>query len=154
MHDWNSNGMEEIIYRLETRHRPLLLTAMMRALAAEDCKISFEVALSQTELAQMEGVAHEQTGVLKRGTLWPKFDFLVLPLTQQYISAIEKAIESKISFRTGIRHVQIERNGKMAFAAYDNFQHVVAYSAVSSAQLDDLTETRVLWSYTQAILKV
>jgi hypothetical protein len=142
--------MEEIIYRLETRHKPRLLSAMMHALAAEESKISFEGTLSQTELTRMEGVTDEETGVLKRGTLQPKLDFLVLPLTQETLAAIEKAINSKIAFGyKGICHVQIERNGKMAFAAYDNFHQecVVAYSAVSSALLDELTKTRILWNY-------
>jgi hypothetical protein len=145
--------MAEIIYRLDTRDRPRLLTAMMRTLAGEDCKISFEGALSQTELAQIEGVAYGETGVLKRATLQPRLDFLILPLTQQKLSAIENAINSKIAFgHSGIVHVQIERNGKIAFAAYDSFHRecVIAYSAVSIGLLQKLTETRVLRSYLQS----
>jgi hypothetical protein len=45
-----------------------------------------------------------------------------------------KAITSKIAFgNRGIIHVQIEENGKMSFAAYDNFDRecVVAFPAVS-----------------------
>jgi hypothetical protein len=40
----------------------------------------------------------------------------------------------------------------MAFAAYDNFDRecVVAYSAVPSALLDELTEARVLRDYRRA----
>ena len=105
--------MEEI-YRLDTRHRPRLLSAMMLALATENTNISFKGTLSQTELA-MEGVGHEENDVLKRSTLQPKLDFLVLPLTPQNVSAVVQAITSKIAFgNRGIVHVQIERNGKMA----------------------------------------
>ena len=145
--------MAETIYRLDTRDRPSLLMAMMRALAGEDCKISFEGSLSQTELANVQGVAYGETGVLKRATLQPKLDFLVLPLTQQKLSAIENAIKSKIAFgHSGIVHAQIEKNGKIAFAAYDSFDQdcVVAYSAVSTGLLQELTETRVLRSYLQS----
>jgi hypothetical protein len=148
--NWQSTDMEEIIYKLETRDRPRLLVAMMRALAAEDTRISFEGALSQTELAEMEGVIHEESGVLKRATLQPKLDFLVLHLTQHNLSAIEKAIVSKIAFgHSGIIHVQIESAGKIAFAAYDSFARecVVAYSAVSSALLEELTKSHVLRNY-------
>ncbi len=81
----------------------------MRALAAEDSRISFEGKLSQTELVQMAGVAYEEGGVLKRATLQPKLDFLVLPLTHKNLSALEKAVNSKIAFgHGGIIHVQIE----------------------------------------------
>jgi len=102
--------------------------------------------LSHTELAQMEGVGHEESDVLKR-SLKPKQDFRILPLAPQNVSAIVKAITSKIAFgNRGIIHVQIERNGKMAFAAYDNFDRecVAAYPAGSSASLDELTMTGVL----------
>jgi hypothetical protein len=65
-----------------------------------------------------------------------------------------KAITSKIaSGNRGIIRVQIERNGKMAFAAYDNFDRecVVAYPAASSASLDELTMTGVLRNYIRVV---
>jgi hypothetical protein len=145
--------MEEI-YRLDARHRPRLWAAMMHARAAENTNISFEGMLSHTELAQMEGVGHEKSDVLKRSTLQPKRDFRILPLTPQNVSAIVKAITSKIAFGNGgIIHVQIEGNGKMAFAAYDDFDRecVVAYPAVSSASLDELTMTGVLRNYIRVV---
>jgi hypothetical protein len=145
--------MEEI-YRLDARHRPRLWAAMMHARAAENTNVSFEGMLSHTELAQMEGVGHEESDVLKRSTLQPKRDFRILPLTPQNVSAIVKAITSKIAFgNRGIIHVQIERNGKMAFAAYDNFdrESVVAYPAVSSASLNELTMTGVLRNYIRVV---
>jgi hypothetical protein len=109
--------MEEI-YRLDARHRPRLWAAMMHARAAENTNISFEGMLSNTGLAQMERVGHEESDVLKRSTLQPKRGFRILPLTPQNVSAIVKAITSKIAFgNRGIIHVQIEGNGKMAFAA-------------------------------------
>ena len=140
------------IYKIETRDRPRLLVAMMRTLAADDGRISFEGKLSRSELAQMAGVVCEEVGVLKRATLQPRLDFLILPLTQKNLSALERAIVSKIAFgHGGIIHVQIERNGKMAFAAYDNFDRecVVAYSDVSPSLLEELTKALVLRSYRQ-----
>jgi len=145
--------MEEI-YRLDARHRPRLWAAMMHARAAENTNISFEGMLSNTGLAQMERVGHEESDVLKRSTLQPKWDFRILPLTPQNVSAIVKAITSKIAFgNRGIIHVQIEGNAKMAFAAYDNFDRecVVAYPAVSSASLDELTMTGVLRNYIRVV---
>ena len=145
--------MEEI-YRLDARHRPRLWAAMMHARAAENTNISFEGMLSTTGLAQMERVGHEESDVLKRSTLQPKWDFRILPLTPQNVSAIVKAITSKIAFgNRGIIHVQIEGNAKMAFAAYDNFDRecVVAYPAVSSASLDELTMTGVLRNYIRVV---
>jgi hypothetical protein len=145
--------MEEI-YRLVTRDRPGLLFAMMHALAAEDSRISFEGRLTKTDLAKMECAVFMEIGVLKRATLQPQLDFIVLPLTQQNVSPIEKAVNSKIAFgEGGIIHVQIEKNEKMAFAAYDNFhrEYVVAYPPVNPALLDKLVEARVLRNYERAL---
>jgi hypothetical protein len=75
-------------FTLDTRDRPRLLLAMMDTLAAEDGRISFEGCLSQTELAKIKGVTDQEDGVLKRATLQPKLDFLVLPLTAESLSAI------------------------------------------------------------------
>ena len=87
--------MQETTYQLDTRDRPRLLVAMMRALASDESKISFEGELSRTELARIVGVVHEETGVLRKNTLWPKLDFLVLPLTPRSLATIEKAITPK-----------------------------------------------------------
>ena len=76
----------------------------------------------------------------------------MLPLTQDKIPAMEKAIISKIAFgERGLIHVQIEQNRKMAFAAYDGFQHVVAFSVVPSALLDELTKMGVLHKYQESL---
>ena len=75
------------------------------------------------------------------------------PLTSRNLPALERATVSKVTFGNGgIIHVQIERNGKMAFAAYDNFdrESVVAYSDVSPVLLDELTKARVLRGYRRA----
>lgn len=138
------------VHRLDTRDKPGLLAGMMSALASDATNISFEGRLSNTELVQMEGVTFEETGVLKRATLAPTLDFLVLPLTHQTLPVIAKAITLKIAFGSkGIIHVQIAKNGHMAFAAYDAFDRecVVAYAAVSAALLDELMKAKVLRGY-------
>lgn len=145
-----SEAMEEFVYQLNTRHKPRLLFAMMEVLADNDSKISLEGVLSQTELMGMEDVSFEETEVLKRGTLQPRLDFVILDLAPQKVSATQKAIRSRIAFGgNGIIHVQIEKAGKLAFAAYDDFHSecTVAYSGISPQLLEELVETRVLRAY-------
>lgn len=142
------------VYSLYTRDRPGLLNAMMSALASDTTKISFEGRLAHTELVRIAGVTHDESGVLRRATLAPRPDFIVLPLSEQTLPAIRKAINSKIAIgENGIVHVQIVKNSDMAFAAYDSFDKecVVAYSAVSSALLDELTKANVLRGYRQIV---
>jgi hypothetical protein len=147
--------MDEFVYQLTTRHKPRLLFAMMEALADNNGKLSLEGYLCKTELARIEAVSHEETEVLKRGTLQPRLDFLVLALTPQTVPAIKKAIHSKIAFGgNGIIHVQIEKAGKLSFAAYDDFhpECTIAYSGVSPEFLQELVETRVLRAYKRVSL--
>jgi len=138
-------------YRLDTRDRPQLLFAMVRALAGESSRLSLEGNLTQSELARVEGVSFEESGALKRGTLQPRLDFLILPLTPQNVESVEKAIQSKVGFKgaNGIIHAQIEVNGKIAFAAYDNFHRemVVVNADISTKLLDDLVQLRILRGY-------
>jgi hypothetical protein len=61
------------------------------------------------------------------------------------------AVVSKISFKRGLVHVLIEQNGKMAFSAYDGFQHVAASSAIPSTLLEELIKSRVLRNYQRHI---
>ena len=142
--------MEES-YMLDTRDRPQLLFAMIDALAAEDCRISFEGNLSQTDLAGMEGLITEENGPFKRGTLSPKLDFLIPPLTRDDVPRLERAIKSKIAFNgnRGIVHVQIARGEQIAFAASDQFADgcVVVQFGVSPELLDHLISAGALRSY-------
>ena len=128
-----------------------LLLAMMRELAGDDARISFEGRLSQTELNSIAGVSFEEKNKLVReGTSFPPLDFLVLPLTSQTIPKIEKAIVSKITFSyEEIVHIQIEKQGLLAFGAYDGFHEecVIASRAIPVAFLNQLVRDKVLESY-------
>lgn len=137
----------EIAYQLHARHRPKLLIAMMHSHASENAWISFEGVLANTELPRLHGASQEETDSIRRATLAPRLDFVILPLTHELLPAIEKAVISKVAFGArGIIHVQIEVNGKCVFAAYDGFQHAVAY-AVSPRPLQELTDAGVLRGY-------
>ena len=140
------------VYSLYVRDRPGLLNAMMSAPASDTTKISFEGTLSHTDLVRIAGITHDESGVLRRAVLAPRKDFIILPLSEQTLPAIRKAINSKIAIgEKGIVHVQIVKDSDMAFAAYDSFDKecVVAYSAVSHELLDELTNAKVLRGYRQ-----
>ncbi len=133
--------------QLSVKQRPLLLIAMMRALRSDTTKISFEGYLAQTGLKKLARASFDETPVLKRGTLSPRLDFITLPLDQTSCSSIEKAIIPKIPFKNGrgIIHFQIERDGELAFAAFDSFQHcIVRTTAVHQGFLDELRERHIL----------
>jgi hypothetical protein len=92
---------------------------MMRTFASEQSRIAFEGNLASTELFRLDKGSHEEVGILRRVTIAPQLDFVVLPLVPSRVPEIEKAIRSKVSFAEsrGIVHVQIESDGEIAFGA-------------------------------------
>jgi hypothetical protein len=141
-------------FRLHTKHKPELLFAVMRTLAHEDARISIEGRLSYTELVKIAGASLNETEILKRNTTSLRMDFVVLPLTPETALEIERAIVSKVGFKgdAGIVHVQIERQGRLAFVACDNFHEdcVWVSEAVPATFLAELVRNRVLYSYAPA----
>ena len=73
------------------RDKRRLLLAMMERLAG-GAHISFEGDLSALRLSDIPGASQDETGALKRNTLWPKQDFMVLPLELSTSRAIVSAI--------------------------------------------------------------
>ena len=136
-------------YRLDVRDRPGLLFAMMRTFASDHSRIAFEGSLASTELYSLEGAFYEETEILKRATMAPRLDFVVLPLIAHRLVEIQKAIQFKIAFagNRGIIHVQIEAGGELAFGAYDNFHRdsVVLNGPTETAVLNNLVKTRMRW---------
>jgi hypothetical protein len=67
----------------------------------------------------MASASGEATAALKRNTLWPKQDFVVVPLeplaSKTIISAIGRTVSGTII------HIQIEKHGLLQSGAYDNF---------------------------------
>jgi hypothetical protein len=130
------------------RDKRRLLLALMEEFAG-DAHISFEGDLSALPLSSIPGASREETGILKRNTLWPKQDFIVLPLE----SATSKTIVSAVggTFPNAIIHIQIEKGGTIQFAAYDNFhpQCIVFGPEAKPAMLEFLVSESIMRPYTE-----
>ena len=96
-----------------------LLFAVMKRLAGDDVEISFEGDLSSLPLLRMPGASREESNVLKRNTLQPRQDFVILPMGPDAIRSIQSAIGGTIP--RSILHIQVSRAGKLEFGAYDRF---------------------------------
>ena len=100
------------------RDKPRLLLALVEELAGNS-HISFEGDLQHFNLMKFAGASANETNVLKRNTLSPTQEFVVIPLSpsmgQQLLAAISRAVPRRIL------HIQIERDGVLQFAAYDSF---------------------------------
>ncbi len=87
---------------------------MMEALAG-NAHISFEGNLPKC------GPSSAETDSLKRGTVYPRLDFIVFPLEPESFTAILMKVFPEGSDPDDIIHIQIEKDGRLAFGAYDNF---------------------------------
>jgi hypothetical protein len=99
--------------------KPRFLIAAMKELAGA-AHVSFEGDLRATKLSKLSNASDAESLVLKRNTLSPKQDFIVVPLETDLIGAISSAIGGTIP--KSILHIQIEKNGRLELGLYDNFQ--------------------------------
>jgi hypothetical protein len=120
-----------------------LLLAIMDELAG-NAHISFEGNLGNVRLLRLPGASEETTGVLKRNTLWPKQDFVVVPLESSTSKAILSAIGGAVPRK--IIHIQVEKAGVLEFGAYDNFGPDCIFfgTAISRQLIDSLVSQGVL----------
>jgi|RhiMetdeSRZDD1v2_1073273.scaffolds.fasta_scaffold386440_3 hypothetical protein len=140
---------EEDRYWIVARDEARLLMAMMRALAGS-AHVSFEGDLSRCEFPLELGPQANETPTLKRQTLIPQLDFAVLPLEAQSVQSILDVVLPNRRFMNDIIHIQIEKNGRLEFASYDNFhpECIVGFLGVSTDFLNTLREKGVIRSWT------
>lgn len=65
-------------YYLDVKH-PVRLVAAVLQRACGNAEVSFEGDLSAVSFDGIDGASHRPTLVLKRNTIHPKHDFVVLP---------------------------------------------------------------------------
>jgi hypothetical protein len=95
-----------LLYKVRDKRR--FLAAALAELAG-DAQVSFEGDLSMTSLSDVPGASNDETQVLKRGTLWPKQDFVVLPLEAEMVRPIMAAVGGTVP--RGLIHVQVQKRG-------------------------------------------
>ena len=118
---------------------------------AGHAQMSLEGDLSRCRFADDVTVTSDETATLKRNTVAPRQDFLVLRLRPETCAPILKEIMAA-GLKSAIIHVQIERDGVLELGAYDNFhdQCVVTGPGVSAVLLEELKSTRVLRDFKAA----
>jgi hypothetical protein len=129
---------------VNVRDKAAFLRRLMIELAS-NAQISLEGDLSGCRFDDGIVVTREETAILKRNTLSPVQDFVVLRLAPETVQTILKQVTA-VGLNRAIIHVQIERNGVLELAAYDNFdgECVMTGPYVSPALLDELKNVKVL----------
>lgn len=104
------------LYKVHDKRR--FLMAALRQLAGS-AFVSFEGDLSGTALIEVTGASGDETKALKRNTLWPKQDFVVLSLEADTVGSIMSAVGGTVP--RSILHIQVEKEGLLELGLYDNF---------------------------------
>jgi hypothetical protein len=97
-------------------------------------------------------LARDDDAVLRRNTICPRQDFVIVRLDPNAITSIFLRIKSA-GLSRDIIHVQIERDGVLELGAYDSFCPgcVVTGPGVSPTLLAELEESRILRGFQAAI---
>ncbi len=113
---------------------------------AGHAQMSLEGDLSNCLFAKDVIVTDDETGILKRNTIAPRQDFLVLRLTSETCGQILGQVMAGARLKRAIIHVQIKRDDVLELGAYDNFHRecVITGPGVSAALLAELKSTNVL----------
>src|SRR4051812_6464233 len=98
----------------KVRERNRFLRFAMELLAGSS-HISFEGDLSSTQLLSFDSASTDESPVLKRSTLWPRQDFVILPLEIESVPSILRALGGTIP--RSIFHIQIEKDGRLELGA-------------------------------------
>lgn len=104
------------LYKVRDKRR--FLAAALAELAGA-AHVSFEGDLSSTSLFEVAGASGDETPLLKRNTLSPKQEFVVLPLEAEMVGPIMAAVGGTVP--RGIIHIQIQKEGRLQLGLYDNF---------------------------------
>jgi hypothetical protein len=135
---------------IDVRDKPGFLHRLMSELSG-GARMSLEGNLSKCHFSDDHVVAREEAGVLKRSTLSPRLDFVIVKLEADTVAALFKQIIAA-GVTENIIHVQIERNGSIQLGAYDNFHRecVGTGPEVSAELLGEMKASGVVRSFVEA----
>jgi hypothetical protein len=136
------------VFRVGVTRPVEFLTAVLEAFSGcESAKVSFEGDLEFMHEGGIGGSVAE-TRSLRRQTIEPLRDFVVVPLSQHNLDILV-SLCGRIGVRTRVHHVQIEASGVLVFGAYDNFDPsgVWVTTRFSETTLMRLQRDQVIESY-------
>jgi len=108
------------IYTLHVK-KALALVATVAERFRGDSLMSFEGDLSAVDFTKIAGLFRDETAALKRNTIAPRQDFVVLPLTQENVNILTARIFPRIGIRCRVLHIEVEERGHLVFGTYDQF---------------------------------
>ena len=139
--------------RLEVRDCQGTLWAFYRQYEGQ-AVASFEGDLSNLKLQELRGASTQEAGPLRRQTIEPELDFVVVPINEETVRALKSRLSSHgVLGREGaVIHTQLAVAEELVLVACDNFHHecTVASMAVPEPFLKQLLSHGLLRAYSDA----
>jgi hypothetical protein len=129
-------------HRINVRDKPGFLHRLMLELG-EKSIMSLEGDLSRCRFSPDLVLGHDETTTLKRNTIDPRQDFVVLRLCPEMVAPVFKQVLAA-GLKRAIIHVQIERNGVLELGAYDNFCFVTTGPGISADLLNEFKAKHIV----------
>jgi hypothetical protein len=135
-------------YRLEVKKSVELVKAVIE-LFSGNAHLSLEGQLKGKDFSFVEGIVTEPNEILKRNTLEPQQDFVILPVEVETKEVIKQKILPQVGLRQNVYHVLMEKEGELVFAAYDNFHPdtVLITGEVPRSWLEELLQQQVIKNF-------
>lgn len=130
--------------------KPAFLCRLMEEFAGG--RMSLEGDLCRCAFPPEVVLARDEDAVLRRNTIAPRQDFVILRLDPNALAAIFRQVQAA-GLSRAIIHAQIERAGVLELAAYDNFHPgcVATGPGVSPALLAELRAAGILRGFHRAV---
>lgn len=139
--------------RLEVRDCQGTLWAFYRQYEGR-ASASFEGDLSGLKLHEIAGASSVETSVLRRQTLEPELDFVVLPINRETVRSLKDQLSGSgvLGYDGAVIHTQIAVEDDLVLVACDNFHDecTVASLSVPESFLQDIQSQGLLRAYSDA----
>lgn len=134
-------------YLIDSRDKPGVLVAFMKELKG-NARITFEGNLDKCDFSSFKSAPSEPDGVFKRNTIFPRQDYILLPLTGDTIKSILAEVLPEGRCVHDIEHIQIEKDGKLMFSACDNFDPECTWTPLTMLPfLEELKKNGLIRSF-------
>jgi len=142
--------MSELAH-LKPSNTELLVAQTMEALCGDSAYVSLEGFYLPKEVCTLSGASSLETELLRRNTIAPVLQFVVVPLSMENLPTLKSFIchSSVLKDECGLIHIQIAKAGQLAFGAYDNVHEecTVLYSPFALPLCESLVKSGAIASY-------
>jgi hypothetical protein len=114
-----------------------------------DCYLSLEGDLSRFDSTLIPGTSHMPTTLLRKYTISPVQDFVILPVTAATSDLVSLRVLSQVGLKHHIIHIQIASESRLVLGAYDNFHRECVWidAAIGQEGITSMLDSGIIGWY-------